>query len=244
MVTVGVHDQRHVSPVDRRRRHDSGSGSVWALDRVSGRGPRGGPDGTPPGRPRRADPIPLAERTRSPRRANPIPGPSEPERPPFVRLRAAPCVRVAWPSEPGASRRADPSPGAERTRASASGSPRCVSVRDGAGVRGLEPPATKLPRSTRYHREWAARRSPNPRRGAGPLPRPGRPGAGISGLKLTHDRDSGGLDGPGHGERRRLHRARERPLHDRERPVEHRSLGSPTTTDSVNLAAAVRGGLD
>ncbi len=100
-----------------------------------------------------------------------------------------------------------PIPGAERTRACAFGSPRCVSVRDGAGMSDLEPPATGLPKGTRYHRIGAPRRSRNPRRGANPPPRPGRTGAGISGPKPTHDQpDPGGSDDS--AEETRLKKAR------------------------------------
>ncbi len=74
------------------------------------------------------------------------------------------------PGGPEAPRRSAPGPGAERTRASASGLPRGVTVRDGAGMSDLEPPATGLTKGTRYHRKSAPRRSPNPRRGANPLP--------------------------------------------------------------------------
>ena len=62
---------------------------------------------------------------------------------------------------------------------SASGSPRCVSVRDGAGISPTsDRPRPGVSKSTRYHRKWAARRSPNPRRGANLPAGPIGPGRG------------------------------------------------------------------
>ncbi len=72
----------------------SGRGSVWALDRVSGRGPQGGSDGAPPERPRRSGPTPG-------RRAKPIAG--------------ADRSQFPAPSEANPRRRAKPIRGAERT---------------------------------------------------------------------------------------------------------------------------------
>ncbi len=140
---------------------------------------------------RRAKPIRGAERSQFPapteanpapsrRRANPGvqegrcfvrecpprgpgPAPSEP-------IAGAERSQSPAPSEANRRRRAKPIAGAERTRACAFGSPWRVSVRDGAGMSDLEPPATGLPKGTRYHRKSEPRRSPNPPRGANSLP--------------------------------------------------------------------------
>jgi hypothetical protein len=123
----------------------------------------------------------------SPRRMNPIPAPSEPERPPFVRLRAAqvahppararlhcpspraertgrPAERTQFPvpNEPNSPRRTNPIPGAERTQSLAERTRACDSVRHGAGMPDLEPPITNLSKSIPYHRESGPPRSPNP----------------------------------------------------------------------------------
>ena len=176
-------------------------GSVRRGAWVSGlRPPATGPS-RPPSEPetraRTQTPAPRA-RAGDPRRR--APG-SEPERPPFgrrgVALRGLGPGRRASdrPARRGTERtrapgRSDLSPGAERTRACAFGSPRCGPVRDGAGMTDTGPPASILSKTILDYRDSGPARSPNPRRGAGPPDRPGRPWAGRPGLKPTHDRTS------------------------------------------------------
>jgi hypothetical protein len=140
-----------------------------------------------------AAPSPRAGRTRRAPRANPRRAPSEPK----LLRRTNP---IPAPNEPERPRRANPRRGAERTRASAVGAAVCGT---GPGMPDLEPPTIDLSKSTLHHRNSGPARSPNPRRGARPAHHPrgpsrgwargaGRPGAGMSDLRRTHDRRGSG----------------------------------------------------
>ena len=137
---------------------------------------------------RRADPSRRADRTRDPAPTGP-----------GTRRRANPGVRLWFATVrlhlarrliSAAGGPALSGPGAPREltrRSSAFRPPRCGSVRDGAGMPDTGPPATVLSKSTLNYRDSGPARSPNPRRGAGPTPRPGRIGAGRPGLERDHD---------------------------------------------------------
>ncbi len=139
--------------------------------------------------PSEADPPRRASQSAAPSEANPGPlaEPSEPGRARRALLRSgmsAPRARTGGAGakrsqSPGAERSQSPAPSEANPRRRANpgvrlGSPRCISVRDGAGMSDLELPASELPKGTRYHRIWAPRRSPNPRPGANVKPSPVR----------------------------------------------------------------------
>ena len=115
---------------------------------------------------------------------------------PLVRLGAASCGTGARPPSQPTPARPGPSPGVERTRASAPTwvYPAASPCGTGPGCPTTNRPRPDYRRAPPYHRIGTPRRSPNHGGVRSRSPCPGRPGSGISGLKRTDDLAVGSVE--------------------------------------------------